>query len=139
MKYKCVGFGLLWWFGLKWLVASVLVLVLVLILVLRGKLVRLIQTRVKFVFIMWLKLTTASCPNGRSLLARRTTSAHPRGPPLWLIISRPLVLKPTWKSKEVSELLEPTWKSKAQYFFVFNFIFPVHVKVYLPQPKKKKC
>ena len=68
---------------------------LTLVFVLRGKLVRLIQTRVKFVFIMWLKLTTASCPNGRSLLARRTTSAHPRGPPLWLIISRPLVLKPT--------------------------------------------
>ena len=62
------------------------------VLVLRGKLVRLIQTRVKFVFIMWLKLTTTSCPNGRSPLFRRIMSAHPRGPPLWLIISRPIVL-----------------------------------------------
>ena len=57
------------------------------VLVLRHKLVRLIQTRVKFVFIAWLKLTSANCPNGRSPLVGRTTSALPRGLPLWLIIS----------------------------------------------------
>ena len=53
---------------------------LILVLVLRGKLVRLIQTRVKFVFIAWLKLTSSNCPNGRSPLVGRTTSAHPCGP-----------------------------------------------------------
>ena len=58
------------------------------VLVLRGKLVRLIQTRVEFVFIAWLKLTFANCPNGKLPLVGRTTSAHPRGPSLWLIIFR---------------------------------------------------
>ena len=53
---------------------------LTLVLVLRGKLVRLIQTRVKFVFIAWLKLTSANCPDARSPLVGRTTSAHPCGP-----------------------------------------------------------
>ena len=78
--------GYVWvWFAL---VVSVKVVGgLTLVLVLRGKLVRLIQTRVKFVFIVWLKLILANCPNGRSPLAGRTTSAHPCGPPLWLIIS----------------------------------------------------
>ena len=61
---------------------------LTLVLVLRGKLVRLIQTRVKFVFIAWLKLTSSNRPNGRLPLVGRTTLAHPCGPPLWLIISR---------------------------------------------------